>query len=128
MRYLLCHARRVFIVDLIYPVYSVCIRSVGISNPGFEVTLSLSLHFVDCFQIASIVLWTLDDYQLYAGTIAIISIISIVTTLVETRAVSCSLPLSLGSQIEIDLLIEHETHDRNVKVCLRCECIQGRPV
>ena len=39
------------------------------------------------FQIASIVLWSLDDYYYYAFCIALISAISIITTLVETKQV-----------------------------------------
>lgn len=39
----------------------------------------------DVFQVASIILWSLDDYMFYAATIAIISVISIITTLVETK-------------------------------------------
>ncbi|KAI8975910.1 Ca-transporting ATPase [Trametes punicea] len=52
-------------------------------------TLSLLLdeiiHPFYVFQIASIVLWSLDDYYYYAFCIALISAISIVTTLVETK-------------------------------------------
>ncbi|KAI0656621.1 P-type ATPase [Cubamyces menziesii] len=52
-------------------------------------TLSLLIdeviHPFYVFQIASIVLWSLDDYYYYAFCIALISAISIVTTLVETK-------------------------------------------
>lgn len=51
-------------------------------------TVEQCLHPFYVFQVASIILWTLDDYQLYAATIFIISVISIITTLVETRSVS----------------------------------------
>ncbi|KAI5478249.1 P-type ATPase, cation transport [Pseudohyphozyma bogoriensis] len=43
------------------------------------------LHPFYIFQIASIVLWSFDDYYYYAFAIAIISIVSIATTLIETR-------------------------------------------
>ncbi|RDX48098.1 P-type ATPase [Lentinus brumalis] len=43
------------------------------------------IHPFYVFQIASIVLWSLDDYYYYAFCIALISGISIVTTLVETK-------------------------------------------
>ncbi|GJE95870.1 P-type cation-transporting ATPase domain-containing protein [Phanerochaete sordida] len=43
------------------------------------------IHPFYVFQIASIILWSLDDYYYYAFCIALISAISIVTTLVETK-------------------------------------------
>lgn len=46
------------------------------------------LHPFYIFQIASIILWSLDDYYFYAVTIALISVLSITTTLIETRQVS----------------------------------------
>ncbi|KAI0351056.1 Ca-transporting ATPase [Trametes cingulata] len=52
-------------------------------------TLSLLIdeviHPFYVFQIASIILWSLDDYYYYAFCILLISAISIVTTLVETK-------------------------------------------
>ncbi|KAI5461058.1 hypothetical protein BGZ63DRAFT_356009 [Mariannaea sp. PMI_226] len=44
------------------------------------------LHPFYIFQIASLVLWSLDSYYYYAGCIFIMSVGSIVTTLIETRA------------------------------------------
>ncbi|OCH89011.1 Ca-transporting ATPase [Obba rivulosa] len=43
------------------------------------------IHPFYVFQIASIILWSLDDYYYYAFCIALISAFSILTTLVETR-------------------------------------------
>ncbi|PIL34017.1 transporter [Ganoderma sinense ZZ0214-1] len=43
------------------------------------------IHPFYVFQIASIILWSLDDYYYYAFCIALISAISIITTLVETK-------------------------------------------
>ena len=43
------------------------------------------------FQIASIVLWSLDSYYYYASCIAFISLISVIASLVETRRQSQSL-------------------------------------
>ncbi|WVR06383.1 hypothetical protein IAU60_003414 [Kwoniella sp. DSM 27419] len=43
------------------------------------------LHPFYVFQIASIVLWSLDDYYYYAFAIALISITSVLSTLVETK-------------------------------------------
>ncbi|GAA5846586.1 hypothetical protein JCM3766R1_007121 [Sporobolomyces carnicolor] len=44
------------------------------------------LHPFYIFQIFSIILWSIDDYYYYAFAIAIISVVSIVSTLIETRA------------------------------------------
>ncbi|KIR42837.1 cation-transporting ATPase 13A3/4/5 [Cryptococcus deuterogattii 99/473] len=43
------------------------------------------LHPFYVFQIASIILWSLDDYYYYAFAIALISITSIMSTLIETK-------------------------------------------
>ncbi|KAI9461293.1 P-type ATPase [Lactarius psammicola] len=43
------------------------------------------IHPFYVFQIASIVLWSLDDYYYYAFCIALISAVSITTTLIDTR-------------------------------------------
>ncbi|KAN0063742.1 hypothetical protein ACQY0O_003792 [Thecaphora frezii] len=43
------------------------------------------LHPFYMFQIVSIILWSVDDYYYYAFCIAVISLASIVTTLIETR-------------------------------------------
>ncbi|KAF8313138.1 Ca-transporting ATPase [Clavulina sp. PMI_390] len=52
-------------------------------------TLSLlideALHPFYVFQIASMILWTIDDYWYYATCIGIISALSIITTLIETK-------------------------------------------
>lgn len=46
------------------------------------------LHPFYVFQIASIILWSVDDYYYYAFAIALISVSSIVSTLIETKRVS----------------------------------------
>ena len=46
------------------------------------------IHPFYVFQIASIVLWSLDDYYYYAFCIAVISVSSILSTLIETKKVS----------------------------------------
>ncbi|KAH9083670.1 P-type ATPase [Lactarius deliciosus] len=43
------------------------------------------IHPFYVFQIASIILWSLDDYYYYAFCIALISAVSITTTLIDTR-------------------------------------------
>ncbi|KAF2811181.1 P-type ATPase-like protein [Mytilinidion resinicola] len=45
-----------------------------------------AFHPFYVFQIASLILWSLDEYYYYAACIFIISVVSIATTLVETKA------------------------------------------
>ena len=45
-----------------------------------------AFHPFYVFQIASLILWSLDEYYYYAACIFIISVVSITTTLLETRA------------------------------------------
>ncbi|KAF2474203.1 uncharacterized protein BDR25DRAFT_323219 [Lindgomyces ingoldianus] len=45
-----------------------------------------AFHPFYVFQIASLILWSLDEYYYYAACIFVISIVSITTTLVETKA------------------------------------------
>ena len=45
------------------------------------------IHPFYVFQIASIILWSLDDYYYYAFCIALISVVSIATTLIDTKKV-----------------------------------------
>ncbi|KAG1716644.1 hypothetical protein ID866_522 [Astraeus odoratus] len=47
--------------------------------------LDEAIHPFYVFQVASIVLWSLDDYYYYAFCIALISTLSIVTTLIDTK-------------------------------------------
>lgn len=47
-----------------------------------------AVHPFYVFQIASLILWSLDSYYYYATCIFIISVFSIATTIVETRTVS----------------------------------------
>ncbi|MCJ1378786.1 hypothetical protein MMC17_001885 [Xylographa soralifera] len=45
-----------------------------------------AFHPFYVFQIASLILWSLDEYYYYAACIFLISVVSITTTLLETRA------------------------------------------
>ena len=46
------------------------------------------LHPFYVFQVASLVLWSLDEYYAYAACIFLMSVASITATLLDTRAVS----------------------------------------
>lgn len=50
--------------------------------------ISQVLHPFYVFQIASLVLWSLDEYYYYAVCIFVMSAGSVIATLIETRAVS----------------------------------------
>ena len=73
---------------------------------------SQAFHPFYVFQIASLILWSLDEYYYYAACIFVISVVSITTTLIETRAVS-----SL-STLQSNLLTtkDHETITRSLTV------------
>jgi hypothetical protein len=46
-----------------------------------------AFHPFYVFQIASLILWSADEYYYYAAAIFLISVFSITTTVVETRSV-----------------------------------------
>ncbi|KAI9721463.1 MAG: hypothetical protein M1812_002225 [Candelaria pacifica] len=51
-----------------------------------QLLLDEAFHPFYVFQIASLILWSMDEYYYYATCIFLISVISITTTLVETKA------------------------------------------
>lgn len=51
-----------------------------------QLLIDEAFHPFYIFQIASLILWSLDDYYYYAACIFIISVVSITTTLTETRS------------------------------------------
>lgn len=62
------------------------LNSMQIRLPSIpELLINEILHPFNVFQIFSIILWSLDDYYLYAGAIFLLSTLSSVTTLIETR-------------------------------------------
>jgi len=58
----------------------------GLSTP--DCSPEKAFHPFYVFQVASLILWSLDQYYYYAVCIFIISVASITTTLLETRSVS----------------------------------------
>ena len=53
-----------------------------------QLTSTQAFHPFYVFQIASLVLWSVDEYYYYAACILLISVVSITTTLMETKSVS----------------------------------------
>ncbi|KAK5166268.1 uncharacterized protein LTR77_008529 [Saxophila tyrrhenica] len=51
-----------------------------------QLLMDEAFHPFYVFQIASILLWSMDEYYYYAGCIFVISVASITTTLIETKA------------------------------------------
>lgn len=51
-----------------------------------QLLIDEAFHPFYVFQIASLILWSVDEYYYYATCIAIISVVSITTTLIETKA------------------------------------------
>lgn len=56
--------------------------------PRCKLTSEKIIHPFYVFQVASTILWFLDDYYYYASCIALISTFSVVTTLVDTKKVN----------------------------------------
>ncbi|KAJ3413075.1 hypothetical protein HDV05_008529 [Chytridiales sp. JEL 0842] len=54
-------------------------------KPTLKLLFDEVLHPFFVFQIASMILWSLDEYYYYAACIFVISVVSTVTTLVETK-------------------------------------------
>lgn len=55
---------------------------------AFSTNSQQVFHPFYIFQLASLILWSLDQYYYYAIAIFVISVGSITTTLIETRSVS----------------------------------------
>ena len=62
------------------------------------------IHPFYVFQIASIILWSLDDYYYYAFCIALISFLSITSTLLDTKKVRDSFSPP-GTPLTLDYII-----------------------
>ncbi|KAL2836265.1 hypothetical protein BJX68DRAFT_250883 [Aspergillus pseudodeflectus] len=55
-------------------------------KPLFQLLIEEAFHPFYIFQLASLLLWSLDQYYYYAACIFVISVVSIGTTVVETNA------------------------------------------
>ncbi|KAJ7091282.1 Ca-transporting ATPase [Mycena epipterygia] len=64
------------------------------------------IHPFYVFQIASIILWSLDDYYYYAFCIALISVLSITTTLVETKKTISRMREMSRFSCNVDVFVE----------------------
>ncbi|OAT12298.1 ATPase [Blastomyces gilchristii SLH14081] len=51
-----------------------------------QIMVDEAFHPFYIFQVASLILWSMDEYYYYAGCIFIISVLSITTTTIETRS------------------------------------------
>ncbi|THY34942.1 hypothetical protein D6D01_01751 [Aureobasidium pullulans] len=74
-----------------------------------------ALHPFYIFQIASLFLWSVDEYYYYAACIFVISIVSIASTLVETRATMAR--LREISRFECDIRVLRSGFWRYVQSC-----------
>lgn len=83
------------------------------------------IHPFYVFQVASIILWSLDDYIYYAFCIALISTLSVVTTLVDTKKVDLA-PQSSARSTEYH--IDHQTDAQNVTLFMRSCRLRRREV
>ncbi|KAL4735508.1 hypothetical protein BDV11DRAFT_208448 [Aspergillus similis] len=72
-------------------------------KPFFQLLTDEAFHPFYIFQLASLVLWTLDTYYYYAGCIFMISVFSIGTTIIETT--STTRRLKQMSHFECDIRV-----------------------
>ncbi|TRM69338.1 hypothetical protein BD626DRAFT_390522 [Schizophyllum amplum] len=71
------------------------------------------IHPFYVFQIASVILWSLDDYYYYAFCIALISIASVISTLVETRKTIARMREMSQFSCNVDVLVDGIWIDRD---------------
>ena len=89
-----------------------CILSDHLRDASLQV-----IHPFYIFQIASIVLWSLDDYYYYAFCIALISIVSIVTTLIDTKKVESLTCLRRTVKLTF-VFVDNRTHEGDVTILM----------
>ena len=83
------------------------------------------IHPFYVFQIASIFLWSIDNYYYYASCIALISVLSVATTLVDTKKVSLDPQSSVWST---EYPIDYQADARDVTLFMRSHRLRGRKV
>ncbi|KAF8530457.1 hypothetical protein BU17DRAFT_36097 [Hysterangium stoloniferum] len=71
------------------------------------------IHPFYVFQVASIILWSLDDYYYYAFCIALISVMSITTTLVETKTTIARMREMSKFSCDVGVLIDGSFQELN---------------
>ncbi|KAF8590974.1 Ca-transporting ATPase [Ramaria rubella] len=71
------------------------------------------IHPFYVFQIASIILWSIDDYYYYAFCIALISILSVTTTLVETKKTIARMREMSRFSCSVGVLVDGAFQDLN---------------
>ena len=67
------------------------------------------------FQIFSVILWCNEQYYIFAGAIFVIAVLSVVSTLIETRKNLMS--LAKMARYECDVKVTY-------RACLRYVCVQ----
>ena len=70
-------------------------------KPYIKLLFEEVLNAFYVFQIASIVLWSLDEYYYYASCIGLISLVSVIASLIETRRQNQSLHDMVASSNEL---------------------------
>ncbi|KAK5257439.1 hypothetical protein LTR16_000659 [Cryomyces antarcticus] len=83
-------------------------------NTG-QLLVDEAFHPFYIFQIASLILWSLDEYYYYAACIFVISVVSIATTLAETKATMKR--LREISRFECDIRVLRNGFWRYVESC-----------
>ncbi|KAL1672462.1 hypothetical protein EV122DRAFT_271611 [Schizophyllum commune] len=64
------------------------------------------IHPFYVFQIASVILWSLDDYYYYAFCIALISVASVTSTLIETKKTIARMREMSQFSCQLDVLVD----------------------
>ncbi|KAF9263238.1 hypothetical protein L218DRAFT_959259 [Marasmius fiardii PR-910] len=71
------------------------------------------IHPFYVFQIASVILWSLDDYYYYAFCIAVISIASITITLIDTKKTIARMREMSRFSCKVDVLVDGSWIEKN---------------
>jgi hypothetical protein len=88
-----------------------------------NLTLNQAFHPFYMFQVASLLLWSMDEYYYYAVCIFLISVFSIGTTVLETRSV-CFYAYPVLYLYRLTWCLDYASPERDLLVRLRCACSQ----